>query len=243
MTGFRFQFCSVSKRYGSHAALAEVSFTINAGEHRAILGPSGCGKSTALRVLAGLEAPSQGQVLLDGKVISEPERVLLPPFRRGIAMVFQDLALWPNLTALRNVLLGLSSEKLTRHDARARAEEALALCGIAALARRRPGELSGGQQQRLALARAIAARPRLLVLDEPFSGVDIPTKVQILNDIRELAAQQRLTIVLVSHDPREAVAVCQTAVILEEGHVQECGYLAELMRDSCSLTFKTYRDY
>jgi ABC-type Fe3+/spermidine/putrescine transport system ATPase subunit len=243
MTGFQFQFCSVSKVYDGHSALSEVSFTITAGEHTAILGPSGCGKSTALRLLAGLEAPSQGQVLLDGKPISGPNRVLTPPFLRGIAMVFQDLALWPNLTALGNVLLGLSGAKLPRREARARAEEAISLCGIASLAHRRPGQLSGGQQQRVALARALAARPRLLVLDEPFSSVDIPTKARLLGEIRSLVAQQNLTIVLVSHDPLEAAAICHTAVILEDGRVQEFGSLAELIRDPHSQMLKTFRDY
>jgi ABC-type Fe3+/spermidine/putrescine transport system ATPase subunit len=243
MTGFQFQFCSVSKVYDGHSALSEVSFTVNAGEHKAILGPSGCGKSTALRLLAGLEAPSQGQVLLDGEAISEPNRVLMPPFLRGIAMVFQDLALWPNLTAMGNVLLGLSGAKLPRREARGRAEEALALCGIASLAHRRPGQLSGGQQQRVALARAIAARPRLLVLDEPFSSVDITTKARLLGEIRSLATQQNLTLVLVSHDPLEATALCEAAVILEDGRVQESGLLTDLIRDPHSQMLRTFRDY
>jgi iron(III) transport system ATP-binding protein len=243
MTGFEFQFCSVSKVYDRHSALSEVSFTITAGKHTAILGPSGCGKTTALRLLAGLEAPSQGRVLLDGEAISEPNRVLTPPFLRGIAMVFQDLALWPNLTALGNVLLGLSGAKLTRREARGRAEETLNLCGIASLAHRKPGQLSGGQQQRVALARALAARPRLLVLDEPFSSVDITTKARLLGEIRSLAAQQNLTVVLVSHDPSEAAAICQTAVVLEDGRVQESGSLADLIRDPRSQTLKTCQDF
>jgi len=242
MTAFQFQLCAVSRLYDGHPALSEVSFTVTAGEHMSILGPSGCGKTTALRLLAGLEAPSQGQVLLDGKPISEPKRVLMPPFLRGISMVFQDLALWPNLTAMGNVLLGLSGAKLTRRDARRRAEEALDLCGIASLARRRPGQLSGGQQQRVALARALAARPRLLVLDEPFSSVDFTTKSRLLGEIRSLAAEQGLTIAMVSHDPWEAAAICHTAVILEDGRVQESGALAELVRDPQSETLKTFRD-
>jgi len=243
MSGFQFQFCSVSKVYGGHSVLSEVSFTVTAGMHMAILGPSGCGKSTALRLLAGLEAPSKGQVLLDGKAISGANCVLVPPFIRGIAMVFQDLALWPNLTAMGNVLLGLAGAKLTRREARARAEEALTLCGIASLAHRRPGQLSGGEQQRVALARALAARPRLLVLDEPFSSLDIATKARLLDAIRSLAAQRDLTLVLVSHDPQEAAAICQTAVVLEHGRVQESGSLAELIRDPHSQTLKTFRDY
>ncbi len=243
MTGFQFQFCSVSKVYDGHSALSGVSFTVTAGEHLSILGPSGCGKSTALRLLAGLEPPSQGQVLLDGMPISQPNQVLMPPSLRGIAMVFQDLALWPNLTALDNVLLGLSGAKLTRREARARSEETLNLCGIASLAHRRPGQLSGGQQQRVALARALAARPKLLVLDEPFSSVDIMTKARLLGEVRSLAAQQNLTVVLVSHDPLEAAAICQNAVVLEDGRVQEQGSLSDLMQDPQSQMLMTFRDY
>jgi ABC-type sugar transport system ATPase subunit len=167
----------------------------------------------------------------------------MPPFLRGIALVFQDLALWPNLTAMGNVLLGLSGAKLPRREARGRAEEALALCGIASLAHRRPGQLSGGQQQRVALARAIAARPRLLVLDEPFSSVDITTKARLLGEIRSLATQQNLTLVLVSHDPLEATALCEAAVILEDGRVQESGLLTDLIRDPHSQMLRTFRDY
>lgn len=243
MTDFQFQFCGVSKVYDGHAALSEVSFTVTSGEHLSILGPSGCGKSTALRLLAGLEAPSHGEVLLDGKAISEPDRIWMPPFLRGISMVFQDLALWPNLTAMGNVLLGLSGAKLTRREARTRAEEALTLCGIASLAHRRPGQLSGGEQQRVALARAIAARPRLLVLDEPFSSVDITTKARLLREIRSLAAQQHLTLLLVSHDPQEAAALCQTAVILEDGRVQESGPLRELILHPRSHTLQAFREH
>src|SRR5436190_13124272 len=120
MSAGRFEFRAVSKHYGRYAALEDVSFTLEPGQHTALLGPSGCGKSTALRLLSGLEAPSDGQVLLDGQVISAPDRIVLPPHRRGLSMVFQDLALWPNLTVLGNVLLGLAGTQCTRAEARQR---------------------------------------------------------------------------------------------------------------------------
>ncbi len=170
MNGSQFEFRSVSKTYDGRTILAEVSFIIPTGEHTAILGPSGCGKSTALRLLAGLEAPSAGQVLLDGCIVSQPNTVLQPPHLRGVAMVFQDLALWPNLSVMDNVLLGLSGVGLTKQEARTRASEALALCAIESLAKRKPGTISGGEQQRAALARAIAGRPSYLLLDEPPVG-------------------------------------------------------------------------
>lgn len=243
MSPSQFQFCSVSKSFGKHEAVSRLAFTLSAGEHTAILGPTGCGKSTALRLLAGLEAPTTGQILLDRRIASEANRVVTPPHRRGVSMVFQDLALWPNLTVLGNVLLGLSGSNLARREARQRAEESLDRCGIGSLARRKPGELSGGQQQRAALARAIAARPTFLLLDEPFSGVDVLAKSHLLGEIASLASEQNLTVILVSHDPLEATALCRSAIVLEEGHVQECGVLADLIRDSHSEMLRSFRGH
>ena len=243
MTGCRIQFCSVSKVYDGSAVLSDVSFTVTAGEQTAILGPSGCGKSTVLRLLAGLEAPSAGEIFLDGKVISEPNRILTPPHLRGIGMVFQDLALWPNLSVLGNVLLGLAGTMLSSQEARIRAEKALVLCGIQQLADRKPGTLSGGQQQRAALARAIAAQPAFLLLDEPFSGLDLITKTRLLREIADLATQQNLTVLLVSHDPMEATTLCRSAILLDNGRVQEIGTLENLLRAPQSEMLTVFRDH
>lgn len=243
MSGERFEFRAVSKDYAGHAALVEVSFALDAGEHTALIGPSGCGKSTTLRLLAGLETPSAGQVLLDGRVVSDPGRILLPPHRRGVALVFQDLALWPNLSVVDNVLLGLAGTRLSRSEARACAQEALTLCGIAPLAARRPGRISGGQQQRVALARALAPHPKFLLLDEPFSGLDLVTRARLLGEIAALAGGRGLTILLVTHDPLEATVLCHRAVVLEEGRVVEAGALADLLRSPKSEMLQTFRDH
>jgi len=223
MSASQFAFRAVSKLYDKHVVLDAVSVTLTAGEHTAILGPSGCGKSTVLRLLAGLEVPSGGQVLLDGRVVSERHRVLTPPHLRGVAMVFQDLALWPNLSVLDNVLLGLSGPRLTKKEARKRAREALALCAIESLAERKPGSISGGQQQRVALARALAVQPSFLLLDEPFAGLDLVTKARLLAEIAALATAQHVTIVLVTHDPYEATTLCRSALVLDSGQVKESG--------------------
>src|SRR5207302_7829754 len=143
---------------------------------------------------------------LGGQIVSEPGRILVPPHRRGVTLVFQDLALWPNLSVLDNVLLGLAGTRLTRSEARACTREALALCGIAALAARRPGRISGGQQQRVALARALAPRPRFLLLDEPFAGLDLVTRARLLREIAALAVERGVTLLLVTHDPLEAAS-------------------------------------
>jgi len=243
VTSSRFECRAVTKTYDDCQALAEVCFTVTAGEHAVILGTSGCGKSTALRLLAGLEAPSKGQVLLDGRVVSEPGRILRPPHLRGVAMVFQDLALWPNLSALDNVLLGLSGTELSKDERQRRAGEALALCRIDALSDRKPGSISGGQQQRVALARAIAVRPTFLFLDEPFSGLDLVTKSRMLEEISVLVNHEDLTVLLVTHDPTEATTLCTSAIVLDEGRVVESGRLEDLLPDPRSEMLKVFRDH
>lgn len=233
---------AVSKSYGGAFALKRVSFAVLTGEHTALLGPSGSGKSTALRLLAGLEAPSAGEVLIGGEIVSGTGPEHVPPHRRGIAMVFQDLALWPGLTVLENVLLGLSGARLPRAERRERARWALALCAIEELADRRPETLSGGQQQRVALARALAPEPRLLLLDEPFSSLDLVVKARLIDEVRRLAEVRGLTVLLVSHDPLEAAPLCDRAVVLARGEVEESGRLAELLQAPRSELLRAFRD-
>lgn len=237
--GFRLQ--NVSHHYGHNRALDDVSFDLPAGAATAILGPSGCGKTTTLRLLAGLEAPSRGQVLLDNEVVSSASRILVPPHRRGLAMVFQDLALWPNLSVRQNVKLGLAGVNLDRRQRARRAAEALDACGIGDLAARKPAQLSGGQQQRVALARALGARPRFLLLDEPFSSLDLILKYQLLGDLATLARQSGITLLLVTHDPMEARALCDHAVVLEDGRVVEAGPLNLLLASPASRFLEVFR--
>jgi ABC-type Fe3+/spermidine/putrescine transport system ATPase subunit len=229
MNSARFEVRSLSKSYGATKALCDISFTVTAGEHLALLGASGSGKSTVLRLLAGLEAPDAGLVLLNDVPVSEPGRVLLAPHRRGISMVFQDLALWPNLSAHANVMMGLSGLALSRPAALARTYEALSLCGIEELADRKPGAMSGGQQQRVALARAIAVRPAFLLMDEPYAGLDLVLKSRLLPEVQELAALQDITVILVTHDPMEAMSLCRSAVVLDQGTIVEAGPLTDLL--------------
>jgi ABC-type Fe3+/spermidine/putrescine transport system ATPase subunit len=219
---------TVSKAYDGSLILKDLSLTIEAGESVAILGRSGSGKSTLLRLLAGLEPPTTGQVLVGGVLASDGGRVLVPPHRRGLSMVFQDLALWPNLTVLGNVHLGLSGLRLSRHETRSRALEALGQCAIQHLERRKPSQISGGEQQRVALARAIATSPAFLLLDEPFSGLDPVTKAQVAEVIAQAARGN--TLVLVTHEPLDAVELCGKGVVLEEGCILEAGPWAELLR-------------
>lgn len=228
-------------RYGNSTILTAVDITIGKGETLALLGASGCGKSTLLRLIAGFEPPSAGRIAVDGIIWSGPDAILVPPHRRGIGMVFQDLALWPGLTALDNAALGLGA-RMGRREARERARQALSICGVMDLGRRWPGELSGGQQQRVALARAVAVEPRWLLLDEPFGGLDLLSREALLKDVAHLVAELGTTLVMVTHDPREAVALCERAIVLDAGRVVEAGPLSGLLQQPASALMMAFRD-
>ena len=213
----------VSHVLGGGAALQSIDLEIASGEPIAVLGPSGAGKSTLLRLLAGLDAPSQGEVWADNRLLSRTGRVLVPPHERRISMVFQDLALWPNLSALDNVRLGLARSPLSKQDRRTRALAMLALCRLEPLAARLPAALSGGEQQRVALARALAPEPDWLLLDEPFSSLDPMLRDQLVAEVRVLAAEQHATVVFVTHELADAVALTQRAAVLDHGRLIEAG--------------------
>ncbi len=236
-----FELRNVCKLYDGRAALSNVTFAIEPGQHVAILGTSGCGKSTALRLLAGLDTPCEGEVMLNGTVVSTARTIRMPPHLRGVSMVFQDLALWPNLSARENVRLGLAGTSLSRRESATRAQEALHRCGIESFSHRLPKTLSGGEQQRVALARAIAPRPDFLFLDEPFAGLDLITRTRLLLEIHALATEQPFTIVLVTHDPLEATALCRSAVVLSGGRVEADGTLEELLRTPKSQILRAFR--
>ncbi len=231
----------ITVEYTARKVLDQVCLKVEAGCHLAVIGRSGSGKSTLLRIIAGLEAPASGLVLGHGQVLSEPGQVRIAPEKRRMAMVFQDLGLWPNLTAKENVRLGLSGLRLGRPQARSRAAGALDRCGIGQLARRLPGTLSGGEQQRVALARALAAEPELLLLDEPFTGLDLVTKEDILQEVERLAREQAVTLVVVTHDPSEAERLCAAGVVLEAGQVVDSGPLAEVVGSSPSPIMARFR--
>ena len=197
----------LAKRHGTHAVFAGVTVAITPGERLAVLGGSGAGKSTLLRLIANLDRPTTGII----------ERA--PGLRIG--MVFQDLALWPNLTALENVALALPG--IPRAERCGTAQSALDSCQVGELAVRRPGTLSIGQQQRVALARALAAQPHLLLLDEPFSSLDLALKAELLSEVSTQTGARNAAVLLVTHDPREAQALCPAALVLEDGHVAASG--------------------
>jgi len=236
------QLNQISKRYGETAVLDKLSLEIVSGNHLALLGLSGCGKSTLLRLIAGLEPPDSGTVRVSGRLASVASGVLIPPHQRGVSIVFQDLGLWPNLTILDNVALGLAGTRLPRRKRIAQARETLSACRIEPLSERRPAEISGGEQQRAALARALAVHPELLLLDEPFAGLDLGLKRHLYEEIRSLASTFGIAGLLVSHDPMEATAFCSHGAVLEGGRIRERGRLDALLANPASETLREFVD-
>lgn len=230
----------VSKSFGANRVFAGVSLSVPPFENVALVGPSGCGKSTLLRLIAGLEAPDAGEVWINGSLVSRAGQIRVPPHQRQLAMVFQDLALWPNLSPLDNVVLGLSGTAVTMRDRKRRSIESLELCGIADLARRKLSSLSGGQLQRVALARALALQPNLLLFDEPFVALDLIVKASLYAQIRRLSEEERITLVMVTHDPMEATALCTHGAVLERGTIQERGEFSSLLKDPISETLRAF---
>lgn len=202
----------------SQPAVQQVSLGLRAGDIGVLIGPSGCGKTTLLRAVAGLESVSGGEIRLDGQVVSRVGQVL-PPENRRIGMVFQDYALFPHLDVGQNVAFGLND--LAREQRAARVDEVLSLVGLDGSARRFPHELSGGQQQRVALARALAPRPRLLLLDEPFSNLDVDLRERLAHEVRGILKQAQATALFVTHDQLEAFAIGDTIGVMHQGTLQQ----------------------
>jgi ABC-type Fe3+/spermidine/putrescine transport system ATPase subunit len=224
----------LARSFGEQDVFRAVTFSLDRGRHLAVLGPSGSGKTSLLRVFAGLDAPDKGKLWIDGQLVSAAGEILVPPHARRLAMVFQDLALWPTLSALENVVLGLSATTLGRRERRERAREMLDWCGLAGLATRRPAALSVGQQQRVAMARALVGRPPLLLLDEPFSSLDWQLKGRLIDELKPWCSQLGTTLLLVTHDPAEAIALCDYALVLDGGSVAEQGPWSALLGSPAS---------
>lgn len=218
----------VSLSYGSVRALDRLSLEVGEREVLALLGPSGGGKTSVLRVVLGLVAPDAGVVRLDGEVASTARRIVRPPEERGLAVVFQDLALWPHLSVRGQLEFVLASRGVPRSRREARIEGTLERVGLRGREDRRPGELSGGEKQRVAIARALVVEPRAILLDEPFSNLDVVLKRELLAFLRELLKEKGTTALYVTHDPREAAALGHRIAVMEQGGIVQSGTLAEL---------------
>jgi sulfate transport system ATP-binding protein len=209
---------SVTKRYGDFLALDDVSVDVEPGSLTALLGPSGSGKSTLLRVIAGLEVPDAGTVVLEGADVTH-----VPPQRRGIGFVFQHYAAFKHLTVRDNVAFGLTIRKRPKAEIRATVDELLGIVGLAGYQDRYPSQLSGGQRQRMALARALAVEPKVLLLDEPFGALDANVRAELRAWLRRLHDEVHVTTVLVTHDQEEAMELADRIVVLNDGRVEQTG--------------------
>jgi sulfate/thiosulfate transport system ATP-binding protein len=208
----------ITKSFGEFEAIHDVSLEIPSGSLTALLGPSGSGKSTLLRVIAGLEAPDTGSVVID-----DVDATGLPPQKRGIGFVFQHYAAFKHMTVFQNVAFGLSVRKRPKAEIEERVNELLGIVGLAGYAKRYPSQLSGGQRQRMALARALAVEPSVLLLDEPFGALDAKVRAELRSWLRRLHDEVHVTTVLVTHDQEEAMEVADRIAVMNEGRIEQVG--------------------
>ncbi|HEX8324896.1 MAG TPA: ABC transporter ATP-binding protein [Tepidisphaeraceae bacterium] len=216
MTSVRLE--HVGKRFGTQVALDDIDLTIEAGELFFLLGPSGCGKSTLLRTIAGLQKPTSGRVLFNGKDVTD-----LGTEQRNAVMCFQSYALWPHMDARQNIRFGLEVRKVPGPEADARVEEAVQLVQLGQFASKKPNEMSGGQQQRVALARALVVKPDCLLLDEPLSNLDAKLRLEMRTEIRRICRASGLTAIYVTHDQKEALSIADRMAVLNVGNIEQVG--------------------
>ncbi|MFC4809190.1 ABC transporter ATP-binding protein [Paenibacillus sp. GCM10023250] len=207
---------NVNKAFGAHQAVRDVSFTIERGKLIGLLGPSGGGKSTLLRILAGLETPDSGDIFIDGKRVND-----VKPQLRGIGFVFQNYALFKHMTVFDNIAFGLTIRKASKAETRSRVNELLELTGLRGFEHRYPHQLSGGQRQRVAFARALAPKPELLLLDEPFAAIDAKVRKELRTWLKNLIAELGITSIFVTHDQDEAVEVADEMLIVQQGRLEQ----------------------
>ena len=215
--------CGLTKHFGAIPVVEDLSFEAAQGEFVALLGPSGCGKTTTLRMIAGLESQDSGVITIAGTTVADGV-VYMPAERRRVGMVFQDYALFPHMSVGKNVGYGLGRSKTTSK----RVEEVLRMVGLLAQENRAPSQLSGGQQQRVALARALAPAPDLVLLDEPFSNLDLKLRVQVRREVRSILAEAGTTAILVTHDQEEALSLADRIVVMNRGRLEQVGSPEEL---------------
>lgn len=220
----------VSLKYGGVQILSGLTLEIQEGEVLSLVGPSGSGKTTLLRVILGLVAPDSGLVHLSGVTASAAGRVVMLPEERNLAVVFQDLALWPHLSVYGNLSFGLESRRVRKADRKERITRILRRVGLAGLEHRYPGQLSGGERQRVAIARALVLDPRAVLLDEPLTNLDVGLKRELLAHFRELFLERGTTALYVTHEPREAISMGKRLAVMEKGRVIQVGTLGDLGR-------------
>ena len=214
---------NVTKRFGNLAAVDNISLQIHKGEFFVLLGPSGCGKTTLLRMIAGFELPSEGQILIDGQDMS-----LVPPNKRPVNMVFQSYAVFPHMSVADNVGYGLKIARTPKSEIRDRVQEALSLVQLGGLGERMPDQLSGGQRQRVALARSLVMKPKVLLLDEPLSALDAKLRAQMQFELADIQDKVGITFITVTHDQDEALSLASRIAVMNKGQVAQLATCSEL---------------
>jgi multiple sugar transport system ATP-binding protein len=213
---------NITKRFGKAVAVDNLNLEIHDGDFISLLGPSGCGKTTTLRMIAGLETPTEGEIDIDGKLVfSAAKGVNISPDKRDVGFLFQNYALWPHLTVYQNIAFGLENLKWDKAKIRKRIEELTAMLKIESYAARYPGELSGGQQQRVAIARTLATNPRVLLMDEPLSNLDAKLRMEMRSELKRLHMETGSTFVYVTHDQLEAMTLSTKICLLNNGILQQ----------------------
>lgn len=219
----------LTKRFGKFVAIEKLNLTITPGEFLVLLGPSGCGKTTLLRCLAGLEEPDEGDILIDGEtVFCASRRIAVPPAKRHVGMVFQSYALWPHMKVKDNIGFGLQIQKVPRAETQERVDQVLRDLDMGDLGERYPSELSGGQQQRVALARLLAIRPPVFLMDEPLSNLDARLRMDMRSELKRLHHDAGATTVYVTHDQTEAMTMASLVVVMNEGKILQAAAPGEI---------------
>jgi len=227
---------NLTKKYGKVTALDRVNLTIQPGEFLVLLGPSGCGKTTLLRCIAGLETPDEGEISIDDQVVFSAERgISVPSGKRRVGMVFQSYALWPHMAVYENVGFGLRLRKIPPKDVRRQVDKVLEDLSMAGLGNRYPSELSGGQQQRVAVARLLASKPPVFLMDEPLSNLDARLRLDMRSELKRLHYQLEVTTVYVTHDQTEAMTMATRVVVMEGGRIRQIDAPQEIYRKPANI--------
>jgi iron(III) transport system ATP-binding protein len=220
---------NVTKAFDSTVAVRDVSLTVSDGQFVTLLGPSGCGKTTTLRMIAGFIEPTSGKVVIGDRIVSSPaDGIFASPEQRGIGMVFQSYAVWPHMTVIDNVAYPLKFRRMPKHERHRIAEKALGLVHLDGMGHRYPHQLSGGQQQRVALARALVSEPKVMLLDEPLSNLDAKLREEMRFEIKDLQKRTGVTIVYVTHDQGEAMAMSDRIAVMHDGVIRQIGTPGEV---------------
>src|SRR6187431_808337 len=226
MAGGEVQLVDLVKRFGEFTAVAGINLEMPSGEFFSLLGPSGCGKTTTLRMIAGFERPTEGQILLDGIDMAQT-----PPHKRNVNTVFQNYALFPHLTVEENVAFGLKYKDVSKQEMRERVGRSLELVALTGFGTRRPSQLSGGQQQRVALARALILNPAVLLLDEPLGALDAKLRKRLQIELKGLQEEVGITFIYVTHDQEEALTMSDRIAVMSQGRVEQVGQPKEIYEE------------